>query len=532
MGQIKSKILSMHALLDELPGNSKRKRYFLYLLFLLDALATLLNLGVLYGIFYLYLQGDIHIGWCMLTLFVSIAIKLLLSYLKIQHKLAITKQLSLTITEKSFLKQFNRENQGVNRSVFKVEQLSNRVNRCLMSYFELFANLLLFVVVLVLMSFKVIIITTVFVYVILITVILNRINRNREKTELLVDKYLLKKRNFIYDVMQLRDSVKAVKHTAYVPTKFARINSKHLSLKRRIAELFLRKSVVVEVFTIFYLTVCFLSWTALYDKQQVFSLLALMVLLTAQLFPKAINIINSYHNMQDSFAFVEKYFALKIWQQDKSYQAQGTFRYDQQGLNISDLSLRYDERLLFDGAAISLPNKGYFRLKAPNGAGKSTLLKWLLEQMATTSVKAYYIPQRLHIYHGTILENIKLFAADYDREKVQQALNLSGFAKVMQDKSYTLSSIISNRELSGGEKTKLILTAMLYQRDAIEILLIDEAMANLDQASGLLFYRILNEQMTDKLIIEVSHQSHDTDSQPEIVIANRKLQLKQETADD
>lgn len=526
MIELRSKVIAIHKLLDELPENSKKSRYGLYLLFVLDSLAILLNLGLLYGIFYLYLQDRIHIGWCVLALSASILIKLLLSYLKIRHKAAILERLGVVIAEKSFFNLLIKQNGEVNKSVFRAEQLSGRIHHCLTNYFELFANLLLFFIALLLLLFKATIIFTLLVYIILITVVLNRLNHNREKAELLSDKYLLKKRSFIRDVLHLKDRLKAIGQLDDVPTKFSRINTKQQRLKRRVIEFGLSKAAVVEVFTVFYLIACFLLWTMLYDKQQVLSLLAIMVLLTAQLFPRAIKVIHSYHNMQDSFSFVDKYFALKEAKESKGYQAQGMLSYDQQGLNIKHLSLRYGERILLDDAAIRLPSKGHFILKAPNGAGKSTLLKWLVEQIAATSTKTYYIPQWLHIYHGTILENIKLFAADYDQAKVQQALNLSGFAKVMQDKSYTLSSIVSNRQLSGGEKTKLILAGMLYQRENVEVLLIDEAAASLDKVSKQLFYQTLTEQMADKLIIEVSHQPDDNFNRQKIVIEDHKLQLQ------
>lgn len=527
MKNIKQTIITIHRLLSDLPNNSRGRRYGLYAFFLLDTVATLLNLGVLYGIFYLYLQDRINLGLCLAGLGLSVLFKLWVAYNKIYRQTAIVEQLNIAVTETAFTHVLAKKDDDYNESTFRIEQISGRIARCLVGYFDLFSNLSLFLIVLVLMLFKATLIVALAGYVVLAAVLFRWLNRKKEKTENLLDEYRLKKKQFIGDVIQMRETLTGIGRTKVLPDVFAKVNSKHLHLQRRLREIGLRKNAVLEIFTICYLIVCFLLWTLLYDKEQVLSLLAMMVLLTAQLFPKAIKVLSSYHEMQDNFSFVEQYFALKSQTAEKSYQERGSLYYDEQSFVISDLILQYGERKLFDCASLTLPARGHFILQAPNGSGKSTLLKWIVAKMANTSHKAYYIPQQLHIYHGTILQNIKLFADDYDEEKINNALKLSGFDEVMRRKKYTLSSVIQHHELSGGEKTKLILTAMLYHRDEIAVLLLDEATASLDVESTQYCYHVVRKTMADKLIIEITHELLDCTELSHIDIINQQFCLSQ-----
>lgn len=525
MKNIKQTITIIHQLLNDSSNDSKGNRYGLYAFFLLDAVATLLNLGVLYGIFYLYLQNRINLGLCLAALFASVLFKLVVAYLKIHRQAVIIEQLNTAVAEKAFTHVLTKKDEDYSQSEFRVEQLSARVARCLMSYFDLFGNLSLFLIVFVLMLFKATLLVTLVGYVVLAAVLFGWLNRNKEKTENLIDEYRWKKKRFIGDVAQLKDTLTGIGQIDAIPIAFAKVNKKHYRLRRGLREIVLRKNAMMEVFTICYLITCFLLWTLLYDKEQVLSLLAIMVLLTAQLFPKAIRVLGNYHEIRDNFAFVEQYFTLKQQVAEKSYQGRGALHYDEQCFVISELSLQYAERQLFDNASLKLPARGHFILKASNGAGKSTLLKWIVAQMAETPYKAYYIPQQLHIYHGTILANIKLFADAYNEEKVHNALQISGFAEVMTRKNYTLSSIVRHRELSGGERAKLILTSLLYHHDEIAVLLVDEIAANLDAESTRHFYRVVAEMMADKLVIEITHETSYGDNPQHIEIIKGKLLL-------
>lgn len=506
MKWITPKITVVHALLNELPKGNKKQHYGLYALFLLDAVATLLNLSVLYGIFYLYLHNRINLGFCLLVLSASVLFKLLLVYLKIHHQTAMLEQLNAVVSEKAFIHVLTKKDEDNHQTAFRVEQLTNRISRCLLSYFDLFGSLFLFLIVFVLTWFKVTLLLTLVGYVVSAAVLFRWLNRKKEKTENLLDTYRLKKKQFISDVTQLKDTLTGIGQIDAMSAAFANVNLKHARLQRFLREITLRKNAMMEVFTICYLIGCFLLWTLLYDKEDVLSLLAIMVLLTAQLFPRAINVLRNYHEMQDNFAFVEQYFKLEQQSAEKTYQGGGTLHYDERSFTISDLTLQYDGRLLFDRANLNLPAYGHFILKAPNGTGKSTLLKWIVGKMANSPVKAYYIPQQLHVYHGTILENIKLFAKNYDEVAIYTALTRSGFADVMTQKGYTLSSTVHHRELSGGEQTKLILASLLYHHDDIAVLLVDEVTANLDAESTRYFYHVLTETMADKLIIEITHE--------------------------
>lgn len=522
---VKAKISTLHALMNDLSGNSTSRQYHLYGLFVLDSLATLLNYGVLYGIFYLYLQERIDLLLCILALLSSVAIKLLLSYLKIHREAAILEQLSLVISQVAFTHLLNKQDDHQTKTTFRIEQLSHRVSRCLASYFELFANFILFLITFLLILFKPTVILTLLGYVVMIFFLLRFLNKKKQKTEWLYEKYQLSRRYFTEDVLQLKETLKGMAHESYVPSKFASVDRKHFRLKRWLESFGLTRKAAVEVFTIFYLIACFLLWTALYDKEQVLLLVSMMVLLTAQLFPKAIRVVVCYHEMSNHFPFVKKYLDLKTEKMITAYQGEGQLEFDGEALVINQLTLCYDQRLLFEQACLKVSAPGHYILKAPNGSGKSTLLKWLLEEMKGMEIKVYYIPQQLHVFNGSILENIKLFSPRYKEESVWLALKASGFFAVMEEKNYTLSSLISVKELSGGEKAKLILASMIYHQADFSVLLIDEVTANLDKKAKIHFYHTLANRLKDKLIIEITHETAYCQQPHYIHIKNRQLYL-------
>ena len=149
-------------------------------------------------------------------------------------------------------------------------------------------------------------------------------------------------------------------------------------------------------------------------------------------------------------------------------------------LTLMDLTLRYGARV-----------KGGFDLRGPerialvgrNGAGKTTLLRTIggeLEPLggeARAHVPLRFLPQRLDVLDDelSVAENVARFAPDATNNRVRARLARFLFKGAKADQRAAT--------LSGGERFRAALAALLLAEPAPQLLMLDEPTNNLDMAS-------------------------------------------------
>ncbi|MGW2201214.1 ABC-F family ATP-binding cassette domain-containing protein [Streptomyces sp. NPDC001774] len=149
-------------------------------------------------------------------------------------------------------------------------------------------------------------------------------------------------------------------------------------------------------------------------------------------------------------------------------------------LRLSGLELRYGARVA-----------GEFELRGPervalvgrNGAGKSTLLRTIageLEPVAgtvETHVPLRFLPQRLDVLDDelSVVENVARFAPEATANTVRARLARFLFKGARADRP--------TGTLSGGERFRATLAALLLAEPAPQLLMLDEPTNNLDMAS-------------------------------------------------
>lgn len=149
-------------------------------------------------------------------------------------------------------------------------------------------------------------------------------------------------------------------------------------------------------------------------------------------------------------------------------------------LTLSGLELRYGARV-----------KGEFELRGPerialigrNGAGKTTLLRTVAGELdavsgeARTHVPTRFLPQRLDVLDGdlTVAENVAAYAPDATKNRVRARLARFLFKGAKADQLAAT--------LSGGERFRAALAALLLAEPAPQLLMLDEPTNNLDMAS-------------------------------------------------
>ena len=144
-----------------------------------------------------------------------------------------------------------------------------------------------------------------------------------------------------------------------------------------------------------------------------------------------------------------------------------------------------DRCTLATGTRVSARVQGPERivLEGANGAGKTTLLRTLLGTLepldgtASVSVPVGYLPQRLDVLDPalSVVDNVRAAAPGASPHEVREALARFLFRGGAGD-------AVAGR-LSGGERLRAVLAAVLLARPAPQLLLLDEPTNNLDFAS-------------------------------------------------
>lgn len=196
-------------------------------------------------------------------------------------------------------------------------------------------------------------------------------------------------------------------------------------------------------------------------------------------------------------------------------------------LSVHRLSVSYPGRArpAIDGISLTIDPGEVVAVTGPSGCGKSTLLAVLLGflagsegsvrvggvDLASLDPEAWreqvsWMPQRPHLFAGSIAENIRLGRRDASAAEVEQAARRAGLAEVIAARPEGLASVIGDRGagLSVGERQRVAL-ARAFLRDA-PLLLLDEPTANLDGATEEEVLTALRRLVQDRTAVIVAHR--------------------------
>ncbi|WCN04364.1 ABC-F family ATP-binding cassette domain-containing protein [Streptomyces sp. M92] len=148
-------------------------------------------------------------------------------------------------------------------------------------------------------------------------------------------------------------------------------------------------------------------------------------------------------------------------------------------LTLRDLELRHGARV----GGLDLHGPERIALIGRNGAGKSTLLRTVAGELepvageATAHVPLRFLPQRLDVLDGglSVAENVARFAPGATNNRIRARLARFLFRGARADQPADT--------LSGGERFRATLAALMLAEPAPQLLMLDEPTNNLDMAS-------------------------------------------------
>lgn len=193
-----------------------------------------------------------------------------------------------------------------------------------------------------------------------------------------------------------------------------------------------------------------------------------------------------------------------------------------EGISLNGVSFGYTEESdVLKNISLTLERGKSYAIVGGSGSGKSTLLDVLMgnydnyrgevrydgTELKNIGVESLYdlisvVQQNVFIFDSTIRENITMFK-EFPEEQVQQAIRLSGLAKLIEEKGEDYLCGENGCNLSGGERQRISIARCLLKK--MQILVADEATAALDaQTAHDVIDAILD--MQDMTRIVVTHQ--------------------------
>lgn len=164
-------------------------------------------------------------------------------------------------------------------------------------------------------------------------------------------------------------------------------------------------------------------------------------------------------------------------------------------------------------------------LVGPSGAGKTTITHLVARLYDVTGGRVRvggedvrdltlqsledsvgYVTQDAHMFHDTILENLRYARPDATDDEVWAALEAAQIATLVRGLPDGLETVVGDRgyRLSGGERQRLAIARLLLKAPPIVVL--DEATAHLDSESEHAVHRALDTALAGRTSLVIAHR--------------------------
>ena len=117
-----------------------------------------------------------------------------------------------------------------------------------------------------------------------------------------------------------------------------------------------------------------------------------------------------------------------------------------------------------------------------------------------------YVNQEVYLFHDSLYNNLVFGCKDVDYEKLGQVCELTGVSEIIESFTEGMAHILSagGKDLSGGQRQKIALARALMRDTPIYIF--DESSSNMDSDSEEMFINLINEYLSLKTVIVISHR--------------------------
>jgi ATP-binding cassette subfamily C protein CydD len=194
-------------------------------------------------------------------------------------------------------------------------------------------------------------------------------------------------------------------------------------------------------------------------------------------------------------------------------------------ISFKNVECSHGSRLVLRDVSFEVRRGETIALFGPTGSGKSTIFNLLLRFASPTGgdisidgmpleqipagkwrQQLGWVPQRPHMFHKSILENIRLARPEATLEEVERAAHAAQLGKFISSLPDGYETVVGEHgaRLSGGEAQRLAL-ARAFLRDA-PILLLDEPTSNVDPETETHLQRATERLMVGRTVIVIAHR--------------------------
>jgi len=192
---------------------------------------------------------------------------------------------------------------------------------------------------------------------------------------------------------------------------------------------------------------------------------------------------------------------------------------------LRDVTINFENKKALDAISVTIPARGKIAVVGRSASGKSTLLRicqgLLFPNTGVMEVDGHnfrsldinnyrnqvaMVDARPVFFTGTIEENLRVIRPNVSDRELEEALHLSGFSRMFKDFPEGLSTEINQfgAPLSEGNRTALSVARSLVKQP--RILLLDEAIVNLDKLTQVWLLDKLDEIARGRTLIMATNE--------------------------
>ena len=416
-------------------------------------------------------------------------------------ELSVNKNLKIHILKEIF----DKRNYSVADSYYFINVISMHVSYFFSSFASFLNNILQIVVY---TAYLVVAdINTVFVFGVGVSVLAYPIKKILDKARLFMHESFEKGQESNKEVERVVDNlllIKILKKDDYEIDRFSNTIQEYIYNLYNNFKFGVINSFLPSFFTLFMLSTI-LALTS-YAK----SLTLDFIGVTLRLFQTLSNLTTSLNQIINSHVHIEKFYEI-----EKNKQIENTNNFkiiNEDIIGLKEVSFKYlnSEIEIFENLSFEINRNTHTVITGANGSGKSTLLGLLAGvfypndgEVYSFSNKFGYIGATPLIFNSTLHDNI-MYGNDLKVEDENIIEILRTLQTFKEEQNYDLKNIISNKTLSSGQMQKIAFVRALVAKP--DILLLDEATANLDESSKEAIFDILTNQK-----ITIINSTHDPD---------------------
>jgi ATP-binding cassette subfamily B protein len=258
------------------------------------------------------------------------------------------------------------------------------------------------------------------------------------------------------------------------------------------------------------------------------------------------NIIEKQKEIQELFVMADKLDDIFEVEAEVSGDLEEKFpKFDQDKLKLCDLSFSYGAGpLILEDVNITFTSGNHYAISGKSGIGKTSLLKMMTSLMKpekgaiffnemdiSKNYQLYrnlvtYIPNNPTLFVGTIRENLLIGKFDIAEEKLIEVIKHTGLDELFKELPEGIDTwVIENgMNFSSGQRQRIVIARALINEP--KILLLDEALSNLDREAQLFILAFIKEKMQNGILISISHDKElNRNADYILTIENQQLMM-------